>query len=249
TPESCADAVRAFLSWCPPTGTGAGDFPDISDINLPETGALTEIEGRELFSRMGVPMVAAELVQPGILPDVADYPVAAKIVFRQIGHKSDVGGVHLGLNNAADLTTAIDDMFRTVAAAEPDAVLDGVLVSPMRKGLAEAILGFRRDPQVGPIVVLGAGGVMAEIYRDVSIRLAPVTEEEAQSMIDEVRGLAVARGFRGRKGDATALAAAVSAFSRLAIKGAPILSEAEINPLLILNDGDGVLGLDAFAVR
>ena len=249
TPESCADAVRAFLSWCPPTETETSDFPDISDISLPESGPLTEIEGRDLFERMGIPMVAAELVQPGASPQVKDYPVAAKIVSRQIGHKSDVGGVHLSLNSVADLTTAINEMFKAVGTAEPDAILDGVLVSPMRKGLAEAILGFRRDPQVGPIVVLGAGGVMAEIYRDVSIRLAPVTVDEALSMIDEVRGLAVVRGFRGKKGDAAALAAAVSAFSKLAMKKAPILDEAEINPLLILDEGEGVLGLDAFAVR
>jgi hypothetical protein len=114
----------------------------------------------------------------------------------------------------------------------------------MAKGVAEAILGYRRDPLVGPVVALGAGGVLAEVYRDVVLRLAPVTEAEAMAMIAEVKGLAPARGYRDMpKGDLVALARAVAAVSRLAVLAG--VAEAEINPLIVLPEGQGVVMADA----
>ncbi|MEQ9328678.1 MAG: acetate--CoA ligase family protein [Rhodospirillales bacterium] len=246
TPESCADAVRAFLDWRAPVvqdhESRNVDLPD-----LPVAGALTEIEARNLFAALGVPMAAAKLVGPDDdLPDLS-YPVAAKVVARDIAHKSDVGGVRLGIRDAAQLREALAGIYRDVGDAMPGVSIDGILVSPMLSGVCEAILGYRLDPQVGPVVVLGAGGVMAEIYRDVAIRMAPVSESEAMEMIAEVRGLAPVLGFRGRKGDAGALVRAVSRFSELSLMMGPILREAEINPLLILEEDGGVAGLDAFA--
>jgi hypothetical protein len=103
------------------------------------------------------------------------------------------------------------EILQRVRVKHPEARLNGVLVQRMEKGLAEVILGYRRDPQVGPVVVLGVGGVLAEIYRDIAVRLAPATEDEAASMIEEVKGLAVIRGYRGLpRGDTAALARAVS---------------------------------------
>jgi hypothetical protein len=128
------------------------------------------------------------------------------------------------------------------------AAITGFIAQPMVKGVAEVILGYRRDPLVGPIVALGAGGVLAEIYRDVTLRLAPVSEAEAMAMIGEVRGLAPARGYRNLpKGDLPALAAAIAAFSRLA--GMPAVAEAEINPLIVLREGQGVVMADALIAR
>jgi hypothetical protein len=117
----------------------------------------------------------------------------------------------------------------------------------MERGLAEVILGFKRDPQVGPIVVLGAGGVLAEIYRDFALRLAPVDVATAGDMIEEVKGLAVIRGYRGmQRGDCMALARAVSAFSQLAhVCG---VAEAEINPLLVKRESEGVVAVDGLLV-
>lgn len=115
----------------------------------------------------------------------------------------------------------------------------------MQKGLAEAIVGYRRDPVVGPIVLVGAGGVLAELYRDTAIRRAPVSEAEAEEMIGEVKGLAVIRGYRNLpKGDVKALAAAVAAFSRLCSFGN--VAEAEINPLIV--KAKGVVAVDALLV-
>ena len=125
--------------------------------------------------------------------------------------------------------------------------MNGVLVQHMEKGLAEVILGYKRDPQVGPVVMLGAGGVLAEIYRDLALRLAPVTEEEAARMIEEVKGLAVIRGYRGLpRGDTAALARAVSAFSGLA--HLERVAEAEVNPLVVKPEGEGVVAVDGLLV-
>jgi len=126
--------------------------------------------------------------------------------------------------------------------------MNGILVQRMEKGAAEAILGYRRDPQVGPVVVLGVGGVLAEIYRDFAVRIAPVSVEEASRMVEEVKGLAVIRGYRGLpRGDTAALAQAVAAFSQLAALE-PRVAEAEINPLIVKGEGAGVVAVDGLLV-
>jgi hypothetical protein len=118
----------------------------------------------------------------------------------------------------------------------------------MAKGLAEAILGFRRDPEVGPVVLLGAGGVLSELHRDIALRLAPVTEAEARAMVGEVRALTPLTGWRNLpRGDLDALARAVAAVSRLASLEA--VQEAEINPLIVHTEGAGVTVADAWIVR
>ena len=117
----------------------------------------------------------------------------------------------------------------------------------MQQGLGEAILGYRVDPQVGPLVMVGAGGTLAELYRDVALRPAPVTLEDATAMVDEVRGFAPLAGYRNaRRGDLAALAQAIVAFSRLV--ALPEVREAEINPLIVKAEGEGVIGVDALLV-
>jgi hypothetical protein len=115
----------------------------------------------------------------------------------------------------------------------------------MEKGLAEAIVGYRRDPVVGPIVIVGAGGVLAELYRDFAIRTAPVSEAEALAMIEEVKGLAPIRGYRNLpRGDVAALSEAIMKISRLALIES--IAEAEINPLIV--KAVGVVAVDGLAV-
>jgi acyl-CoA synthetase (NDP forming) len=119
----------------------------------------------------------------------------------------------------------------------------------MESGLAEVILGFRRDPEVGPVVVLGIGGVLAEVYKDIAVRVAPVGIEDARLMIEQVKGLAVVRGYRGLPlGDTEALAQAVVSLSQLADESAAQISEAEINPLLVLPEGSGVVAVDGLVI-
>ena len=164
-------------------------------------------------------------------------------------HKTDAGGVVLNINDASALKAAAAQILARVKVKHPAAQINGILVQRMEKGLAEVILGFRRDPQVGPVVVLGAGGVLAEIYKDIAIRLAPVSLDGARAMVEEVRGLALIRGYRGLpRGDCEALAAAVAAMSQLAALPGRTVAEAEINPLIVKPAGEGVVAVDGLIV-
>jgi len=155
----------------------------------------------------------------------------------------------LNIGDAAALKDAATQILARVKNKHPAAKINGILVQRMEKGLAEVILGFRRDPQVGPAVVLGVGGILAEIYKDVSIRLAPVDLDTARGMVEEVRGLAVIRGYRGLpRGDCEALAQAVAAMSQLACLPKRTVAEAEINPLIVKADGQGVVAVDGLIV-
>jgi len=121
-----------------------------------------------------------------------------------------------------------------------------VLVQPMVSGLGEVLVGYRVDPAAGPLVMVAAGGVLTEIYRDRSLRLAPVDLSTAQEMIAEVRGLIPLAGYRGKpKGDLAELARAIVALSQLALQDEPPVAEAEINPLIVRPDGEGVVAVDA----
>jgi hypothetical protein len=122
-----------------------------------------------------------------------------------------------------------------------------VLVQSMARGLAEAIVGYRHDPMVGPVVLVGLGGQLAEIYRDTALACAPVSEQEARAMIEKVKGLAILRGFRNLpKGDIDALARAVVAVSHLALLEGQPIAEAEINPLMV--SARGVTAVDGLVV-
>lgn len=234
TPEACADAVRAYLAWQPPRPPVPADGLTIDWNTADEPGA------RAVFAALGIADTARRIdpTEPPPLP----YPVALKAIGATLAHKTEAGAVMLNVPDADALRAAAAAM-----AARLGSRITGFLAQPMARGLAEAIIGFRRDPLVGPIIVLGAGGVLAEVYRDVVVRAAPVDVAAAAEMIAEVRGFAPIRGYRGLpRGDLAALAQAVAAVSRLA---ASDVAEAEINPLIVLAEGAGVVMADALVVR
>jgi len=143
------------------------------------------------------------------------------------------------------LIEAIHRIRQAVGERAPGTPVDRLLVQPMIFGLGEALIGYRVDPDVGPLIMLAAGGIMTEIYRDRSLRLAPLDLAQAREMIEEVRALRPLAGFRGRPaGDLEALAQAVVALSALATIEEPVL-EAEINPLIVRPIGEGVVAVDA----
>jgi len=240
TPEAAADAIAAAFRREPPAPRGARRLARDSE-------GVDEQEAYELFDRLGVPRAPTAVLRPGeavpALPFA--YPVAAKVLSRQIAHKSDVGGVVLGVGDAAALSAAADKIRANVSSHLPDADAGTILVQAMERGLGEALIGYRIDPQAGPIVMVAAGGVTTEIYKDRALRLAPVTLETARAMIAEVKGFATLRGFRGKpKGDLEALAQAVVQVSRLG-EVEPRVMEAELNPVLVRGEGEGVLAVDA----
>jgi len=172
------------------------------------------------------------------------FPLVVKVVSADLPHKSEHGGVRLNVGTASEVDGAIADVRAAVAWHAPAARIDGFLVQEQKTGVQEVILGLQRDPAIGTLVTLGVGGIFAELYADVTTRRAPVDAAEAASMIDAVRGLAVARGYRGKpKGDLKALAHTIAAFSQLGAY--PQIKEAEINPLIVGRDGEGVWAVDA----
>ena len=235
TPEACADGVRAYIEWQAPRVV-----PDCGDVSAAAAllpASIDEPGARAVFAALGLANNAVR-IDPAAPPALA-FPVALKAVSAEIAHKTEAGAVKLNIHDVSELKQAAGEMKSRLGAQ-----ITGFIAQPMAKGVGEAILGYRRDPLVGPVVALGAGGVLAEVYRDVVLRLAPVTEAEAMEMIAEVKGLAPARGYRGLpKGDLAALAKAVANFSRLAALAG--VSEAEINPVIVLGDGHGVVMADA----
>jgi acyl-CoA synthetase (NDP forming) len=250
TPEACADAIRAWRDWRAPVEPTVPDAARIASARtlLAGKSQLNEQEACRVFGKLGVPAAPSETITVPEQEVKLEFPVVAKILSPDIPHKTDAGGVAIGIATPEELRRAAAAILQRVRMKHPAAKIKGVLVQRMEKGLAEVILGYKRDPQVGPVVVLGVGGVLAEIYRDLALRLAPVTEEEAGRMIEEVKGLAVIRGYRGLpRGDTAALARAVSAFSGLAVLDRRV-AEAEINPLIVKREGEGVVAVDGLLV-
>lgn len=246
TPEACADAFRAFFDWRAPRVPPAAAAPSWP-AGVPSRGALTERDALAVFAALGLPTAATAVVRPPDLAHALPYPVAAKVLSPELAHKTEAGGVELHIADAAAFATRVEAMLARVSARRPGARIEGVLVQSMEAGLAEAIVGYRDDPLVGPTVMVGAGGTLAEVYRDTQLRLAPVSEEEAAEMIARVRGFAVLRGYRGLpRGDVAALARAVAAMSRLArLPGRPV-AEAEANPVIVR--ASGAVAVDGLVV-
>jgi acyl-CoA synthetase (NDP forming) len=246
TPESCADALAAYFSWRAPRAS-----PTIDAARVPVLRAALATAGplraETLFSALGVPQTTAQWLRAPADPIDCPFPVAIKIASPDIAHKTEVRGVELNLKTARSAAAAAKRLLKRVSEARPDATIDGVVAATMQRGLGEAILGYRVDPQVGPLVLVGAGGTLAEIYRDVALRPAPLTLDDAHAMIAEVRGFAPLAGYRhAPRGDLSALAEAIVAFSGLAVL--PEVHEAEINPLIVKAEGQGVVGVDALLI-
>ena len=243
TVESMADAVRAFLAWSAPRCRPEGPVPDLDGIAT--AGVLDEAAGLDLLDRLGAPTVPRRVlpVDAAVPGDLA-YPVALKALSGDLPHKTEAGAVMLGIADAPALIEAIAVMRARVAAAAPAARIDGWLVQPMITGVGEALIGYRIDPEVGPVVTVAPGGIFAELYGDAAVRAAPVDAATAREMVDEVTGLRALAGWRGRPaGDLDALAEAVAALSALALDPERRVVEAEANPVIV--GRDGVVAVDA----
>jgi len=243
TPESCADALAAFfvpLGQRQPEQLPPVTLPD----GCPESGNLSEPEAMWVFGALGIDVVSSAMVQPHAADHSIDYPVVLKVVSRDILHKTEAGGVKVGIDSDESLAAALNAMADQVKAHCPQAAIDGYMVQKMEGRLIELMLGYRHDPLVGPTVMLGAGGITAELKPDFSLRLAPVSEHVAWQMIQEVKHTQLIRGYRQLpEGDCNALARAIVAISRLSLIDSQPVAEAEINPLFVRKDG--VVAVDA----
>ncbi|MCL4187028.1 MAG: acetate--CoA ligase family protein [Rhodobacteraceae bacterium] len=250
TPESCADAMHAYLDWRAPADPPAVAEADVAPARavLAATTGWDERAAGALFAALGVPAAASAVLGPGAAaPPGLPGPCAVKVLSPDILHKSDAGLVQLNVaeGEVVEVAAGLVDKAR---AAFPGARIAGALVQQMERGLAEVILGYRDDREVGPVVVLGMGGVTAELRPSVAVRLAPVDAGTAREMIAEIPELRALAGYRNLPwGDLGALAEAVARFSRLAALGGAV-AEAEINPLLVRAEGQGVVAVDGLVV-
>ena len=211
---------------------------------------LTEPEAKNVLSLGDIPVGQFRLVKDvrGAVEAAQEigYPVALKVVSPDIVHKSDVGGVVVGLKNAFDIEAAWAQMLYTVSDERATASIEGFLIEKEAPPALEVIVGAIKDEQFGPVVMFGVGGVAVELMRDVSFRLAPLTREQALEMMREVRGFPLLNGYRGAvRRDVRAVANAIVRLSEI-LEQADGIKEIEINPLFVYENG--VLAVDARAV-
>jgi acyl-CoA synthetase (NDP forming) len=251
TPEACADVIAAVFARRFPTEWTQADIASANPDGNPET--LSEAHAYQLLNRLGVPhapfiTTALDGAASVILP--FNYPVAVKVCSAEIPHKTEVGGVVLGVTDQAGLQAALATLRANLTRGAISLEAKEALIQSMTKGLAEVLVGYRVDSQAGPIIMLAAGGIWAEIVQDRSIRLAPVDVASANEMINEVRILKTVSGVRGKqRGDLDALARAISALSQLAVQPNEEVLDIEINPMMVLVEGQGVIAVDALAVK
>jgi acyl-CoA synthetase (NDP forming) len=217
-------------------------------------GALDEVDSKALLRLYGIPTVAEHvatsareaLAAAAALPG----PVVMKILSADIGHKSDLGLVSVGVHGPSAVRAAYRRLVETAASRAPDAQVDGVVVQPMVTGaVAEAILGLSHQEPFGPTLLFGLGGVFVEVFKDVAFRVPPFSRDSAQQMVDETRAAALLAGLRGKPaGDVKALVDAIMRLQRLALEVGDDIAELDINPLMVLPRGQGVVAVDALVV-
>jgi acyl-CoA synthetase (NDP forming) len=201
---------------------------------------LTEVESKDLLKKAGIPVVEAKLARSKkeavSLSREMGFPVVLKISSTDVVHKSDSGGVKLGLANATQVGKAYDEIMSSVKKAYPEARIDGLSVQIMAPAGVEVIVGMSKDAQFGPVLMFGLGGILVEVLKDVSFRIVPVTERDAREMIKEIKGYPVLQGYRGQK------PASIPALEQLIVKVSqfveknPQIKELDLNPIFAYPD-------------
>jgi len=227
------------------------DLPDWRRRLQGMRGSLSEVEGRRLLAAYGIPgpreTVIATAEEAVEAAHCIGYPLVLKILSPDIQHKTEIGGVRVGLEDEMAVITAFREVMAAARLHNPQARLEGAVVQEMILADAvEVILGMLQDPDFGPVIVFGSGGILVELLRDSSLRLPPLSHKEALEMIHETQGRRLLQGFRGRPpADIDALADALVRVSQLAVDLGDLVAALEINPLMVLPRGQGVCAVDA----
>jgi acetate---CoA ligase (ADP-forming) len=212
---------------------------------------LSEVEGRKLLSAYGImgpkEFVARNLDEAIHYADEIGYPVVLKILSPDIQHKTEIGGVRVGLSNPDEVSSAYNQVMQSARQYFPNAYLEGVIIQEMvPSDSVEVILGMVKDKDFGPVVIFGTGGILVELIKDSALSLPPLSRQEAKRMIQSTRGYKLLLGFRGKpKADINALIEAMVGLSKLASDLGEHISALDINPLMVLPEGKGVRAVDA----
>ena len=216
------------------------------------TQAVGEYETRIMLEAYGIASVPGDLaggVEEAVeIAEKAGYPVVLKIVSEDILHKSDSGGIALNIDNSDALRVEYSKLMERIAKNEPNARIRGVMVEQMAPKGVEVIVGMRRDPTFGPMMMFGLGGTMVELLKDISFKVAPLTSEDIDEMIDSTLAGKLLKGYRGSpKADIEAVKQVIASLSQLSMD-TPAISEIEINPLIVYPEGQGAISLDSRAI-
>ena len=209
--------------------------------------SLTELESKQILKEVGINTTEIRLARSKeeavARSQELGFPVVLKIVSPDILHKTDVGGVKLSLNNKEDVGNAYDEIISMIKKHQPSAKIQGVSVQPMARPATEVIIGMSKDPQFGPVLMFGLGGILVEILKDISFRIVPLTGRDANEMIREIKGYPILEGYRGQEPANIAvleqLLLKVSEF----VESKPEIKELDINPIFAYRDS--ALAIDA----
>ena len=208
---------------------------------------LTEVESKQVLYDAGIPVAVAVLAgdaaEAAKAADKTGYPVVLKIVSPDVAHKSDVGGVRLGLESSDEVQEAFDEIVSAVKEAQPNARIEGVAVQKMAPAGTEVIVGMSKDAQFGPVLMFGLGGILVEVLKDVAFRIVPLEPKDARQMVREIKGFPVLEGVRGQlPADLEALEKLILKVSEF-VEAHPEIEEVDLNPVFAYPDG--VLAVDA----
>jgi len=202
---------------------------------------LTEIESKGLLKEAGIPAVetlfAGSREESVRISKKLGFPVALKIVSPEITHKSDVGGVRLGLKTSKQVGAAYDEMMSVVRQKYPEAKIDGVSVQKMARPGTEIIIGMTKDAQFGPVLMFGLGGILVELLKDISFRIVPLEREDAREMIREIKGYKLLEGYRGREPVNIATLEEILLKVSQFVDNNPEIKEIDLNPIFAYEDG------------
>jgi acyl-CoA synthetase (NDP forming) len=215
--------------------------------------ALTEAQAKGILELYGIPVpkrqLARNAAEAARAAQEISFPVVMKIASADITHKTEAGGVRLGISDAQEAARACEAILANAKAYNAAATVDGVLVEEMITNGVEVLVGFKQDSRFGPMVTFGPGGIFVELLRDISLRMAPLDEAEALAMIQETKAYPLLTGFRGEQPkDVGALSRLLLSVSRLAQDLKEELSELDVNPCIVLPQGHGVRAVDALMV-
>ena len=202
---------------------------------------LTEIEAKELVKKAGVPVVETELArsqaQAKSIAQRLGFPVVMKIVSPDVVHKSDAGGVKLDIRSARGVGVAYSEIVTAVRQKQPSARLLGVSVQKMARPGVEVIIGMSKDPQFGPVLMFGLGGILVEVLKDVAFRIVPLARRDASEMIREIKGFPILKGYRGLDPVDIAVLEDLLLKVSVLVEKNPDIAELDLNPIFAYKDG------------
>ena len=219
-------------------------------VEKTEEVLLTEVEAKKLLREAGIPVIETRLAKTkreavSISREIG-FPVVLKVISKDIIHKSDVGGVKVGLTGASQVSNAYSEMLASIKQKMPEARIEGVSVQRMATSGVELIIGMNKDPQFGPVIMFGLGGILVEVLKDISFRLVPLSRRDAAEMVREIKGYALLQGYRGQDPvDILHLEETIVKVSDF-IDNNPQIKELDINPLFA--SGKNIVAADARVV-